>query len=182
MYNFSKFNQKSKEVETWLAKELSGIRTSRGTPAILDGVLVEAYGSKISINQTASIRSQDARTLFITPYDTTLIKEIEKAIANANLGLSVSATDTGIRVSFPELTTDRRGALIKLAKEKFEDARISARKHRDEAMREIEAGEKAGTIGEDEKFRLKNELQKLTDALNKKLLESAERKEKEILS
>lgn len=182
MYNFSKFNQKAKEVENWLAKELSGIRTSRATPAILDGVMVEAYGSKMPINQTASISSQDARTLFVTPYESSVIKEIEKAITAANLGLSVSATDTGVRVSFPELTADRRGALIKVSKEKLEDARISFRKHRDEVMREIEAGEKAGTIGEDEKFRLKTELQKLTDALNKKLLETAERKEKEILS
>ncbi|MDO8482668.1 MAG: ribosome recycling factor [bacterium] len=181
-YNFSKFNQKGKGVEEWLAKELSGIRTSRATPAILDGIQVESYGAKLPINQLGSIASQDARTLFITPWDASSIKEIEKAIAAGNLGLSVSAVDTGVRVSFPELTSERRAILIKTAKEKFEDARISVRKLRDEIQNEIEAAEKAGGMGEDEKFRLKAELQKLVDALNQKLSEAVERKEKEILS
>src|SRR3989338_5454166 len=181
-YNFSKFNQKGKGVEEWLAKELSCIRTSRATPAILDGILVESYGAKLPINQVGSIASQDARALFITPWDASSIKEIEKAIAAGNLGLSVSAVDTGVRVSFPELTSERRTVLIKTAKEKFEDARISVRKLRDEIQSEIESAEKAGGIGEDEKFRLKAELQKLVDALNKKLSEAVERKEKEILS
>lgn len=180
MFNFSKFDQKGKAVEEWLEKELGGIRTSRATPAILDGVLVESYGAKLPINQIGSITSQDARTLFVTPWDTGAIKEVEKAIMAANLGLSVSAVDTGVRVSFPELTSERRAALIKVAKEKFEDARVSVRKLRDEIQKEIEAAEKAGGMGEDEKFRLKAELQKLTDALNKKLQDSVERKEKEI--
>jgi ribosome recycling factor len=78
----------------------------------------------------------------------------------ANLGLSVSAVDTGVRVSFPELTADRRASLMKLAKEKTEDARVSVRKLRDEIQKEIEAAEKAGGMGEDEKFRLKADLQK----------------------
>ena len=182
MYNFSKFNQKGKAVDEWLAKELSGIRTSRATPAILDGILVESYGAKLPINQVGSIASRDARTLFITPWDTSSIKEIEKAITAGNLGLSVSAVDTGVRISFPELTSERRAILIKTAKEKFEDARISVRKLRDEIQSEIEAAEKTGGMGEDEKFRLKAELQKLVDALNKKLQDSVERKEKEISS
>jgi ribosome recycling factor len=179
-YNFSKFNGKGKEIEEWLAKELGSIRTSRATPNILDGILVESYGAKLPINQLGSIASQDARTLFVTPWDTGSIKEIEKAITAANLGLSVSATDTGVRVSFPELTSERRATLIKLAKDKLEDARVSVRKLRDEIQKEIETAEKAGGMGEDEKFRLKAELQKLVDALNKKLSDSAERKEKEI--
>ena len=180
MFNFTKFNQKAKDIEGWLEKELGSIRTSRATPAILDGILVESYGSKLPINQVGNIASQDARTLFITPWDTDAIKEIEKAIVASNLGLSVSAVDTGVRVSFPELTSDRRTALIKVAKEKLEDARISVRKSRDEVQKEIEAGEKAGDIGEDEKFKLKAELQKLVDALNRKLGDAADRKEREI--
>lgn len=182
MFNFSKFNQKGKGVEEWLLKELSNVRTSRATPAILDGVLVESHGAKLPINQVGSVSSQDARTLFITPWDAGMIKEIEKSITAANLGLSVSAVDTGVRISFPELTAERRQALIKAAKEKLEGARISVRKLRDEIHREIEAEEKKGGMGEDEKFRLKSELQKLTDGLNKKLNEAAERKEREILA
>ncbi len=182
MFSFSKFNQKAKGIEEWLAKELANVRTSRATPAILDGVLVESYGAKLPINQVGSIASQDARTIFITPWDTGSIKEIEKAIVANNLGLSVSAVDTGVRVSFPELTSERRAALIKVAKEKFEGARISVRKIRDEVQSEIEAAEKKGGMGEDEKFRLKAELQKLVDGLNKKLSDATERKEKEISS
>ncbi|MSU55368.1 MAG: ribosome recycling factor [Candidatus Taylorbacteria bacterium] len=182
MFNFTKFNTKGKEIEEWLIKELGNIRTSRATPTILDGILVESYGAKIPINQVGSISSQDARTLFVTPWDMSAIKEIEKAIVVANLGLSVSAVDTGVRVTFPELTADRRTALIKLAKEKFEDARISVRKLRDEVQKEIEAAEKEGGMGEDEKFRLKAELQKLVDTLNGKLADTEARKAKEIQS
>lgn len=180
MYNFVKFNQKGKEIEEWLSKELGSIRTARATPAILDGILVESYGAKMPINQVGAISTQDARSLFVTPWDSSLVKEIEKAISSANLGLSVSAVDTGVRVSFPELTAERRATLIKLSKGKLEDSRISVRKLRDEVQREIETEEKNGTVGEDEKFKLKAELQKLTDGLNKKLSDATERKEKEI--
>lgn len=179
-YNFSKFNQKAKDIEAWLAKELGSVRTSRATPAILDGVLVESYGAKLPINQVGNIASQDARTLFITPWDAGMIKEIEKAITSANLGLSVSAVDAGVRVSFPELTSERRTALIKVAGEKLEHTRVTVRKLRDDIQKEIGAEEKKGGMSEDEKFRLKAELQKLVDALNKKLSEATERKEKEI--
>lgn len=179
-FTFSKFNQQAKEVDAWLAKELGGVRTSRATPAILDGILVESYGAKVPISQVGAIGSQDARTLFITPWDAGSIKEIEKAIVAGNLGLSVAAVDTGVRISFPELTAERRAALVKLMKEKIEHARVSLRKHRDEAIKEIDAAEKAGGMGEDEKFRLKAELQKLVDVANKKLSEQGERKEKEI--
>ncbi|MES2087499.1 MAG: ribosome recycling factor [Patescibacteria group bacterium] len=182
MFSFTKFNQKGKDIEEWLTKELGSVRTSRATPAILDGILVESYGAKMPISSVGSIASQDARSLFITPWDTSLIKEIEKAVVAASLGLSVAAVDTGVRVSFPELTNDRRTALLKIAKDKLEDARVSVRKLRDEVQKEIEAAEKAGGMGEDEKFRLKAELQKLVDALNKKLGDAAERKEKEIQS
>lgn len=182
MYNFTKFNQKAKEIEDWFQKELGNIRTSRATPAILDGVMVESYGAKMPISSIGSIASQDVRTLFITPWDTASIKEIEKSIIASNLGLSVSAVENGVRVSFPELTADRRTTLIKLAKDKLEDSRVSVRKLRDEIQKEIESAEKAGGMGEDEKFRLKADLQKLVDALNKKLGDANERKEKEILS
>ncbi len=182
MYNFSKFNQKGKEIEDRLAKEFAGVRTSRASAAILDGILVESYGSRMPINQVASIASQDARTIFITPWDSANVRAIEKAVAAGNLGLSVSAEGAGVRVSFPELTAERRAALLKSAKEKLEQARVAVRKLRDDVQGEIEAAEKAGGMGEDEKFRLKAELQKLVDALNKKLSEALERKEKEIQS
>ncbi len=181
-YNFSRFNAESKKIEEWLSKEFAGIRTSRATPAILDGVMVESYGSRMPVKQVANISGEDARTLRIAPWDASQIKEIEKAIVTSNLGLSVSIDDKGLRVAFPSLTEDRRKSLIKLSKEKLEEAKISVRKLRDEAWKDIEATEKKGGMGEDEKFRLKKEMEKMVEALNKKLMEAEERKEKEILS
>lgn len=180
-YNFSKFNQKSKNVEEWLSKEFVGIRTSRATPTLLDAVFVEAYGSKIPIKQVASIATENPRTLRVLPYDNSQIKNTEKAITAANLGLSIASDERGVYVMFPELTTERRVSLIKLAKEKLEMAKVSLRKIRDEISSEIQDAEKRKEIGEDEKFRLKNELQKLVDVENKKLEGAVERKEKEIM-
>ena len=169
-------------MDEWLKKEYSGLRTSRATPAILDAVLVESYGAKVSVKQLANISSEDARTIRVTPYDPSQNKDIEKAVVQANLGLSVAVDDRGVRISFPELTAERRTSLIKIAKEKLEHARASLRVARDGTLKEIEAAEKKGGMGEDEKFRLKADLQKLSDASNKGFADAFERKEKEINS
>jgi len=181
-YNFSNFKNDSASVEQWLRKEYDGIRTSRAAPSILDGVNVEAYGSKMPLKQVSSIVSSDPRTLYVSPYDQSQIKDIEKAITDADLGLSVGSDEKGVRVSFPELTGERRDSLIKLSKEKLEEARISIRKHRDETMKDIENQEEKGSISEDERFRLKDELQKHVDVANKTLEEMYKKKETEIKS
>ncbi len=181
-YNFSTFTAKSKDVHDWLGKELGGLRSGRAAPAVLDGILVESYGTKLPIKHVATVSVEDARTLRITPFDAGAAKEIEKAIASANLGLSVSADDKGVRAHFPELTSERRTALMKVAKEKLESARINMRKIRDDISKDIEAKEKEGGMGEDEKFRLKKELDKMSEVENKKLQEAFERKDKEINS
>ncbi|MDO8594859.1 MAG: ribosome recycling factor [bacterium] len=180
MYNFSTFTTKAKDVHEWLAKELAGLRSGRATPAVLDSVQVESYGAKMPIKHLATISLEDARTLRITPFDTAVSKDIEKAIALANLGFSVSVDEKGVRVHFPDLTSERRTALMKVAKEKLEASRIHMRQIRDEIIKDIEAKEKEGGMGEDEKFRLKKEVDKLSDAENKKLQEAFERKEREI--
>ncbi len=181
-YNFSKFNARAKEGMDWFSKELSALRGGRAQQVILDSILVESYGSKMPIRNIASISVEDPKTLRIVPFDTTVTKEIEKAITIANLGLSVSSDDGGVRVHFPDLTSERRQALLKVGKEKLENARVTLRKLRDETMKDLEQKEKEGEIGEDEKFRLKKELEKLVDAENKKLQDAFERKEKEIAS
>jgi ribosome recycling factor len=181
-YDFSKFSTKVKDVEGWLSKELGNIRTSRASPTILDGVEVQAYGSRMPIRQTASISSEDARTIRVVPWDTALLKEIEKSIIAADLGLSVSADDQGVRVAFPALTEERRKELVRLVGEKVEAARVSLRKLRDEVMRDIDAKEKAKEMSKDEQFRFKGELQKQTDAVSARFGEMAERKETEIMS
>ena len=180
MYNFSTFNARAKESYDWLAKEFGGLRSGRAAPAILDGVFVESYGSTVPVKHLATISLEDPRTLLITPFDSGTGKDIEKAIISANIGLSVSASDGGIRVHFPELTAETRTALLKIGKEKLEQARVTIRKHRDETIKDIEQQEKQGGMGEDEKFRLKKDLEKLMEAENKKLQEAFERKEREI--
>ncbi len=181
LYNFSDLKTKAKEIEEWLKKELSGLRTGRATPAILDVVLVESYGAKVPIQQVGNISVEDAKTIRISPWDATHVKAIEKAITTSNLGLSVAVDDTGLRVIFPDLTEDRRKNLVKVAKEKLEEARVSLRTLRDHIWKDIQNKEKEGGMSEDEKFRLKDEMQKHIDASNKILEGEMGRKEKEIL-
>ena len=180
LYNFSTFKTKIKELEEWLKKEFITIRTGRATPAILDSVKVEAYGSDMTITALANISIEDARTLRITPWDMSQIKALEKGITASDLGLSVSIDDKGLRVIFPELTSDRRTALIKIAKQKLEDARITLRSEREKAIKDIDGLEKSGAISEDEKFRMKIDLQKMVDDAGIVLEQLFNKKEKEI--
>src|SRR3989344_4120951 len=113
-YNFTPLKQKVSETEQWLVKEYQGIRTGRATPALLDSVMVESYGSKLPVNQVAAVTTEDARTLRVSPWDAAQVKQIEKAIISSNLGLSVAVDERGLRVMFPELTAERRTSLIKI--------------------------------------------------------------------
>lgn len=179
-YNFNTFKEGVKGVEEWLKKELSTVRTGRANLSILDGVNVEAYGSFMPVNQLANVSMEDARVLRIAPWDASVTKEIEKAIVASDLGLSVTVDDKGLRVIFPELTGERRIALVKLTKQKLEDAKITLRGEREKTIKDIEAKEKAGEMSEDEKFRLKTELQKMLDECTRNLEGLFEKKEKEI--
>ena len=134
------------------------------------------------VNQLATISVEDPRTLRISPWNMGDSKEVERALVSANLGLSVGADDKGIRVFFPELTSERRDMLMKLAKEKLEETRKALRSAREDVQSDIEAREKAKEYGEDEKFRYKDEMQKRVDAANKKFDEQLDKKEKEISS
>lgn len=176
-FNFQNFKTASDKIIDWLKSEYVGLRAGRATPSILDVVQVDAYGGKSRVIEVASVSVEDPRTLRVSPWDKTLVKAIDSAVRESNLGLSVSVDGEGLRVSFPELTADRRQSLIKVAKEKLEEARIRVRTERQKTLGEIEKGD----MGEDEETRAKGELQKLVDEINKKLEEIAEKKEKEIL-
>lgn len=179
-YDFKDLKAGIKSTEEWLRSEFSGIRTGRATPALLDSVMVEAYGSLMPINQVGSISVEDARMMRVSPWDMSLAKAVEKAIMLADLGLSLAVDDKGVRIMFPDLTADRRTSLIKLAKQKLEDARITLRGEREKTIKDIEKREKDGEIGEDEKFRLKTELQKYIDEAGVALEALFVKKEKEI--
>ncbi|OHA97963.1 MAG: hypothetical protein A3E02_00980 [Candidatus Zambryskibacteria bacterium RIFCSPHIGHO2_12_FULL_38_34] len=180
MFNFSELKEKSKDIENWLARELSVIRTGRATPAILDFVQVEAYGSRMSIKELANIVVEDVKTVRIEPWDVSVGKNIEKSINSSSLGLSVTPFENGLRVIFPELTAERREQFIKVARQKFEEAKVSLRTLRDKTGKAIEDKEKSGGMGEDDKFRFKEEMQKIIDESNRKLQDLTEKKEKEI--
>src|SRR3989344_545538 len=180
-YDFSKFKKEITDAEEWLKREYASFYTGRATSVVLDNVVIEVYGSRMPISHIATIATEDARTLKIVPWDKTQIKDIEKAMMIANLGLSVSVDDTGIRVSFPQLTTERRIGLIKILKDKLEEARVSVRGEREKVWNDIQEKERDGKIPEDEKFKGKEELQKIMDDAHKKLEAIFEKKEKEVM-
>lgn len=181
-YDFSQLKKKIKDLEEWLKKEQSQIRTGRATPALLDGIMVEVYGAKSPLSQLGSMGTEDPRTLRVTLWDMSQLKSAEKAITAANLGVSVAVDDRGLRVSFPELTSERRTSIIKIVKEKLEQARVSVRKLRDEAWNDIQAKEKQGGMSEDDKFRFKEEMEKIVKEANKVFDDLTARKEKEIMA
>jgi ribosome recycling factor len=179
-YNFTTFKNGAEESLEWLRKEYSGIRSGQANPGILDSIRVDMYGSQMPINQVATVLGEGPRSLRITPWDKGALKPLDSAIREANLGVSVSVDDQGIRVSFPELTDDRRQALMKIAKAKLEEARVRVRAEREKVHSDADRQEKAGTMGKDDVFRAKQDLQKLVDEANRKLEEQYDRKEKEI--
>jgi len=178
--DFNHVTTKLTETLDWLKKEFSAIRSGQSTPALLDGINVEAYGAFMPMNQVATVGVEDARTLRISPFDISQVAAIEKAIQEADLGVSVAGDSAGLRVIFPELTADRRTQLQKLAKSKQEDARIAVRAIRDDAMKAIEKAEKAGDISEDEKHTQKDQVQKKVEETNSTLEGLFARKEAEL--
>ena len=161
-------------------REFSSVRTGRATPTILDTIKPEVYGTRTPINQVAAVNIEDARTLRIVPWDKSLTKIIEAAIQNANLGIGVGSDDQGLRVTFPELTAERRTMLLKVANEKLEAARITLRGHRTDTLKALEAAEKEGGMGKDELTRFKDEVQKKIDKGNEALEALYKRKEAEV--
>ena len=179
-YDFSALKSGIKETEDWLARELSGVRTGRAAPALLDGVKPEAYGARTPLTQLASVSIEDARTLRVIPWDNTLLKAIEKSIVSADLGVGVASDDQGLRISFPELTSERRMQLSKIASDKAEQAKVTMRTHRTNALHALDVLEKSGGVGKDEVARLRVEVQKLIDAGVDALVGMLKKKDSEI--
>lgn len=181
-YDFKPLDEKLAAAKEWLGKEYRGLRTGRAAPAILDSIMVSAYGSMMPLKQVGNVAVEDARTLRVSAYDASIIKDIERAISAANLGVGTSSDGSTVRVSFPELTSERREQLVKFAKQKLEEARTTVRLSRDESWKEIQEREREGTLTEDDKFMLKEELQKRVDKTNADLQSAFEAKETEMSS
>lgn len=173
---------KLNDIIQWLQNEYATIRTGQATPALLDTIKVESYGSQVPLNQVGSVGVEDARTLRIAPWDVSQISAIEQALQEADLGVSVATDSAGVRAIFPELTSERRQQLQKLAKSKLEDARIRVRGARDEVMKALDKLEKDGECSEDEKFTKRDALQGNVEQANKTLDELYQKKEAELVA
>ncbi|NMA55190.1 MAG: ribosome recycling factor [Firmicutes bacterium] len=170
-----------KSLETF-RKELAVMRTGRATPALLERVMVDYYGSPMPINQVATISVPESQLLVIQPWDRSIIKEIEKAILKSDLGLNPSSDGTLIRLPIPSLTEERRRDLARIVWKKAEETKIAVRNIRREANDELKRLEKEESISEDEIKRRQQEIQKLTDKFVGDVDSVAEAKEKEIMS
>lgn len=180
-YDFSGFKKKAGEVAEHLSKELSAIHTGRASSAILDGIFIESYGAMLAVQHVATIANEDARTLRIVPWEKGNGKAIESAINAANLGVSVSADDAGLRVSFQPLTTERRVSFTKIVRDKVESARVTLKGTREQTKNDIIEKERDGEMSEDEKTRALEDLQKFVDEANNTLDSIGSKKEKDIM-
>ena len=179
-YSFNNFDSSAEKIKSRLAEELGALRTSRANSALVKDIQVELYGVKTKLEGLASISIQDAKTLVVQPWDKSSVEAIEKAIRASNLGLQPIADKNILRIVLPELTGERRQALLKLAGDKLEEARIALRRAREDVWKEAQEKERAGDISEDEKFRVKEELQKKVDKANRELDEITDKKRREI--
>lgn len=163
-----------------LKRELSSLRAGRATPALLDRIQVDYYGTATPLNQVGSITTPDARTLMIQPWDKSSLGDIEKAIMKSDLGLTPTNDGSVIRLSIPALTEERRTELVKLTRKYGEDAKVAVRNIRRDANDDIKKLEKS-EISEDESRRHQDDIQKLTDKFIAEVDKVLAAKEKEIL-
>ena len=161
--------------------EFGSVRTGRATPALLDRVTVDYYGAMTPLTQMATVSAPEARLLTVSPYDASSMEAIERAITNADLGVTPGNDGSLIRISIPELTEERRKEMVKLTKGIAEEGRIAIRNIRRDVMHELRVLKESGESGSDEEHRAEEALQKLTDAQIAELEEILARKEAEIL-
>lgn len=164
-----------------LKHALAGIRTGRATPGLVDSVRVEAYGSQSPLKQLASIAAPEPTQLVIRPFDTGTIKDIEKAIVASDLGLNPQSDGKIIRINIPQLSTDVRKKMVARIKELAEEAKISIRNIRRDANKAIEAAEKDKEISEDDRDRLKEDVQELTKKYEAEASELAKARESDVM-
>jgi ribosome recycling factor len=164
-----------------LQNDFSAIRTGRATPALVEQLRVEYYGSEVPMQQIAGFNVPEPRLLVVTPYDKSALKAIEKAIQHSDLGINPSNDGNVVRLSFPPLTEERRKDFVKVAKAKGEDARVAVRNVRRAARHDLEAFEKDGDISSDELERAEKDLEKVTHDFVAEIDRMLHHKEQELL-
>ncbi|MFC1559695.1 ribosome recycling factor [Candidatus Margulisiibacteriota bacterium] len=164
-----------------MKKSMAAVRTGRAAPSLLDHVVIEYYGTKVPLKQMASVSAPEPRLLVIQPYDKSAIQSIEKAIMTSDLGIQPASEGGVIRLSFPQLTEERRKDLVKLVKKEAEDYKVSIRSIRQDAMKEIKKELDDKKISEDQKKNKEDAIQKLTDKYTKDVEGLLAAKEKEVM-
>ncbi len=166
----------------YLKGELSKMRVGRATPAMVEDIEIECYGQTMPLKQVANISTPQPRSIMVQPWDKHIIENIEKGISRSSLGFTPIVDGEIIRINIPQLSEERRKELTKHLNDKTEETKISIRHKREEAWKEIQELEKSGEIREDDKFRGKDELQKVIDEYNNKVDEIKNNKEQEIMT
>lgn len=179
---FKTLEEKMQKTINVLQSDLSTMKAGRANPIMLDRIQVEYYGSMCPLNQVANISAPEPRVLQITPWESTLLKDIEKAILTSDLGLNPSNDGAVIRLIIPELTEETRKNLVKNVKKAGEDAKIALRSIRRDSNDKIKALKKDGELTEDEMKKAEDNIQKSTDKFVKEIDKLIEAKEKEIMS
>ena len=175
------YEEKMKKSIDSVAADFASVRAGRANAAVLDRIMVDYYGTPTPIQQIAAIASPDPRSLVITPWDGSALKAIEKAIQNSDLGINPQNDGKAIRLSFPQLTEERRKELVKQIRKYAEGGKVAVRNIRRDAMDNFKKQEKKSEITEDELKQVEKDFQKLTDEMIKKVDELYAVKEKELL-
>ncbi len=165
-----------------LESELQTVRAGRANPHVLDKIMVDYYGSPVSIQQVANVSVPEARMIQIVPWEKKMLNEIMKAIQKSDLGINPNSDGSSIRLLFPELTEERRKELVKDVRKKGENAKIAVRNIRRDADKSLKKMKKDSEISEDEIADIEDEVQKLTDSFVKKIDKAVEEKTKELMT
>jgi ribosome recycling factor len=178
---FNQYEDKMKKAMEALRKELSTLRAGRATPALLEKVMVDYYGTPTAVNQVANVSVPEPRTIVIQPWEKTLVPAIEKAIMKSDLGMNPNSDGAIIRLNIPQLTQERRQELVKQVHKKSEESRVTVRNLRRDANDAVKKLEKDKLISEDEAKKGQEDIQKLTDKYIKEVDAVMAAKEKEIM-
>jgi ribosome recycling factor len=174
--------EKMIKTEQVVVNEFAGVRTGKASASLIENIMVEVYGSQMRIRELAGITSPEPRQLLVQPWDMTSVQAIEKAIQKANLGVSPVVQGKLIRISFPELSTERRQEFVKITKKLAEDGRVAVRHVRRDSMEMLKKVKTAGGVGEEELESAEKEIQKLTDQYIARIDAHVVAKEKEIMT
>lgn len=177
---FLQMDEKAEKAVEHTAHEFASVNTGKANPGMVEGIMVEAYGSQMALREMAAITTPDARTIAVQPWDKSVLKSIEKAIMVSNIGITPAVMGDVIRLPLPELTGERRQELVKLVSKQAEEGRVAVRNARRDAMDALKKLQKDGEISEDDLARDEKEIQSKTDEAIKQINDLLASKEKDL--